>query len=56
MSVKGNIKEAAGFVKEETGELLGDKAMAQRGRQQRNEGRMQDGELPKLTPIGTDKK
>lgn len=54
MSVKGNAKEFAGFVKEETGEALKDPKMAKEGRALRNEGRMQDGQLPKVKPIGTD--
>ena len=56
MSIKGNLKEAAGYVKEETGELINDKEMAIKGRALRNEGRMQDGQLPKLTPVGKDSK
>ncbi len=56
MSIKGNIKEAAGFIKEETGEKLKNPQMAQEGRNLRNEGRMEDGELPKLTPVGTENK
>lgn len=54
MSIKGNAKEFAGFVKEETGEALKNEKMKQEGRALRNEGRMQDGELPKTTPVGTD--
>jgi len=54
MSIKGNAKEFAGFVKEETGELLKNDKMAREGRNMRNEGRMQDGQLPKVKPIGTD--
>ena len=53
MSVKGSIKEAAGFVKEETGEKLNDNKMAQEGRNLRNEGRIEDGKAPKLTKPGT---
>lgn len=53
MSVSGAIKEAAGFIKEETGEKLNDEKMAQEGRNLRNEGRMEDGKLPKLTKPGT---
>jgi uncharacterized protein YjbJ (UPF0337 family) len=53
MSVKGNIKEAAGFLKEETGEKLNNDKMAQEGRNLRNEGRMEDGKAPKLTKPGT---
>jgi uncharacterized protein YjbJ (UPF0337 family) len=53
-SVKGSIKEAAGFIKEETGEKLNDEKMAQEGRELRNEGRMERGKAPKLTKPGTD--
>ena len=53
MSIKGNVKEAAGFVKEETGEKLNDAKMAQEGRDLRNEGRIEDGKAPKLTTPGT---
>lgn len=56
MSVKGAIKEAAGFVKEETGEKIKDDEMAWEGRNLRNEGRIEDGKLPKLTKPGTGKK
>lgn len=53
MSVKGSIKEAAGFIKEETGEKIGNDQMAQEGRDLRNEGRIEDGKMPKLTKPGT---
>ena len=53
MSVKGNIKEAAGFIKEETGEKLKNDKMAQEGRDLRNEGRLEDGKAPKTTKPGT---
>jgi uncharacterized protein YjbJ (UPF0337 family) len=53
MSVKGNIKEAAGYVKEETGEKMKDSKMAQEGRNLRNEGRIEDGKAPKTTKPGT---
>lgn len=59
MSVKGKIKEAAGFVEEELyehGESPESKKKAQEGRNLRNEGRMEDGKSPKLTPPGTGKK
>ncbi len=56
MSVKGNLKEAAGFVKEELNEH-GDspeaKRKAQEGRDLRNEGRVEDGKAPKTTPVGS---
>jgi hypothetical protein len=53
MTFKGSVKEAAGFVKEETGEKLKDEKMAQEGRDLRNEGRIEDGKMPKLTKPGT---
>lgn len=53
MSIKGKAKEAAGFVKEETGEKLKDDKMADKGRGLRNEGRVEDGKAPKTTKPGT---
>ncbi len=53
MSIKGNVKEAAGFIKEETGEKLKNKKMADEGRNLRNEGRVEDGKQPKTTQPGT---
>ena len=56
MSIKGNIKEAAGFVKEEMfehGTSEDSKIKAQEGRDLRNEGRIEDGKLPKVTKPGT---
>ena len=56
MSVKGNLKEAAGFVKEEMyehGTSAESKKKAQEGRDLRNEGRIEDGKMPKLTKPGT---
>ncbi len=53
MSIKGKAKEAAGFVKEETGEKLKDDKMADEGRELRNEGRVEDGKAPKTTKPGT---
>jgi len=53
MSVKGHTKEAAGFIKEETGEMLHNEKMAQEGRDLRNEGRIEDGKLPKMHKPGT---
>jgi hypothetical protein len=56
MSVEGNLKEAAGYIKEEINEH-GDspeaRRRAQEGRDLRNEGRIQDGEPPKTTTPGT---
>ncbi len=53
MSITGAVKEAAGFVKEEAAEKLGKDQMAQEGRDLRNEGRIEDGKMPKLTKPGT---
>ncbi len=55
MSVKGKLKEAAGFVEEELyehGESAESKRKAQEGRNLRNEGRIEDGKTPKTTPPG----
>jgi hypothetical protein len=59
MSVKGHIKEAAGFVKEETnehGKTAQSQVKAQEGRNLRNEGRIEDGKAPKTGKPGTDHK
>ena len=56
MSVKGHIKEAAGFAKEETyehGKSAESQQKAQEGRALRNEGRIEDGKAPKTTKPGT---
>lgn len=56
MSVKGNLKEAAGFIKEEAyehGDSAEAKRKAQEGRDLRNEGRIEDGKMPKTTKPGT---
>jgi hypothetical protein len=56
MSVKGNVKEAAGFVKEEAyehGKSRESQKKAQEGRELRNEGRIEDGKAPKTTKPGT---
>lgn len=56
MSVKGQIKEAAGFVKEEAnehGRSEESQQKAQEGRNLRNEGRVEDGKSPKTTKPGT---
>ena len=56
MSVKGEIKEAAGFVKEEAnehGKSPENKQKAQEGRDLRNEGRVEDGKAPKTSEPGT---
>ena len=56
MSIKGQIKEAAGYVKEEAnehGKTIDSKIKAQEGRELRNEGRVEDGKMPKTTTPGT---
>ncbi|MEI4508640.1 hypothetical protein WBQ88_21465 [Sphingopyxis sp. CCNWLW253] len=58
MSVKGQIKEAAGYVKEEAfenGDSPESKRKAQEGRDLRNEGRIEDGKPPKSGTPGTEK-
>ena len=56
MSVKGKIKEAAGYVEEEAfehGKSTTSQKKAQEGRNLRNEGRDEDGKAPKTTKPGT---
>lgn len=56
MSFKGAVKEAAGFIKEEVAEKFDGASAeqaAQEGRDLRNEGRIEDGKMPKLTKPGT---
>ena len=56
MSVKGEIKEAAGFLKEEAyehGKSAKSQQKAQEGRNLRNEGRIEDGKAPKTSSPGT---
>jgi hypothetical protein len=56
MSVKGEIKEGAGFIKEEMnehGKTPESQRKAQEGRDLRNEGRVEDGKAPKTTKPGT---
>jgi hypothetical protein len=55
MSVKGQIKESAGYVKEEAyehGKSADSKIKAQEGRELRNEGRVEDGKTPKTAQPG----
>jgi hypothetical protein len=55
MSVKGKIKEGAGFAKEEMhehGKSAESQRKAQEGRELRNEGRIEDGKAPKTTKPG----
>ena len=56
MSVKGHIKEAAGYVKEEMnehGQSPESQRKAQEGRNLRNEGRIEDGKAPKTSKPGS---
>ncbi len=58
MSVKGRVKEAAGFVKEEAfehGKSAESQEKAKEGRELRNEGRVEDGKAPKTSQPGTGK-
>jgi hypothetical protein len=57
MSVKGHIKEAAGFAKEEAyehGKSAKSQIKAQEGRNLRNEGRIEDGKPAKTSKPGTE--
>ncbi len=57
MGIKGELKEAAGYVKEEAyehGKSPEAKEKTQEGRDLRNEGRIEDGKAPKATKPGTD--
>ncbi|MBY8823312.1 hypothetical protein [Sphingomonas colocasiae] len=56
MSVRRQIKEAAGYVKEEAfenGDSPESKRKAQEGRDLRNEGRIEDGKPPETGVPGT---
>lgn len=56
MSIKGEAKEAAGYIKEEAyehGSSAESQKKAQEGRELRNEGRIEDGKAPKMTKPGT---
>ena len=56
MSIKGQIKEAAGAVKEELyehGKSADSQQKAAEGRALRNEGRVEDGKAPKTSAPGT---
>jgi len=58
MSIKGQIKEATGYIKEEAhehGTSAKDQQKAQEGRELRNEGRIEDGKAPKTDKPGTGK-
>ncbi|EKU74923.1 hypothetical protein N5J77_16575 [Sphingobium yanoikuyae] len=56
MSIEGKAKEAAGYIKEEAfehGKSPESQKKAQEGRDLRNEGRVEDGKLPKTDKPGT---
>lgn len=56
MSVKGEIKEGAGYIKEELnehGKSPESQRKAQEGRDLRNQGRVEDGKAPKTIPPGS---
>jgi len=56
MSIEGKAKEAAGYIKEELnehGDSVESQRKAEEGRALRNEGRVEDGKLPKTTQPGT---
>ncbi|BBC99523.1 MULTISPECIES: hypothetical protein [unclassified Sphingobium] len=59
MSIKGEIKEAAGYLKEEAnehGKTPEAQKKAQEGRDLRNEGRIEDGKAPKSSTPGNGEK
>lgn len=51
--MSGKMKEGAGFLQEEFGEMIDDKRMANKGRNLRNEGKIEQGKRPKTTPVGS---
>ncbi|WP_155262776.1 MULTISPECIES: hypothetical protein [Bradyrhizobium] len=56
ISVKGEIKEGADYIKEELnehGKSPESQRKAQEGRDLRNQGRVEDGKTPKTTPPGS---
>ena len=55
MSLKSTIKETTGKAEEELGEALHNEKMADKGRQMRNEGRIGNGKLPKVSAPGSEK-
>ena len=52
---KGRIKEAAGATEEELGEAVHNDKMAEKGRRLRNEGRVGNGKMPKVSKVGSEK-
>jgi uncharacterized protein YjbJ (UPF0337 family) len=55
MSIKSSIKETAGAAEEELGEAVHNEKMAEKGRRMRNEGRVGNGKMPKVTKVGSEK-
>ena len=55
MSIKSSIKETAGAAEEELGEAVHNDKMAEKGRRMRNEGRVGNGKMPKVTKVGSEK-
>ncbi len=59
MSTKGELKEAAGYIKEEAfehGKSPASQKKAQEGRDLRNEGRIEDAKAPKTSKPGAGSK
>jgi hypothetical protein len=59
MGAKGELKEAAGYIKEEAyehGKSAASQKKAQEGRDLRNEGRIEDGKAPKTSKPGSGNK
>ena len=54
-NIKSSLKETAGGVEEELGEALHNEKMAEKGRRLRNEGRVGNGKMPKVTKVGAEK-
>ncbi len=54
-NIKSSVKETAGSVEEEVGEALHNEKMAEKGRRLRNEGRVGNGKMPKVTKVGSEK-
>ena len=52
MSFKSSVKEAAGFIKEEAGEMLGSCQIAKEGRKLRNKARKESGKSIIRTRVG----
>ena len=53
MSVRGTVDKLVGHAKEEVGEALKNKKLAQEGRVERNIGKIENGEAPDFSEPGT---